>query len=42
MITIGERAGGRGEVLSGLSEGERLIFPVEPALRDGSRVEVRQ
>jgi RND family efflux transporter MFP subunit len=41
MVTIGERAGDRDEVLSGLSEGERLVFPVDAALRDGSRVEVR-
>jgi RND family efflux transporter MFP subunit len=42
MVTIGERASGRVEVLSGLSEGERVIFPVEAAVRDGSRVEERR
>jgi len=41
MVTIGERASGRVEVLSGLAEGERLIFPVDNTVRDGSRVEVR-
>jgi RND family efflux transporter MFP subunit len=41
MVTMGGRAGGRAEVLSGLSEGERLIFPADAALRDGLRVEVR-
>jgi RND family efflux transporter MFP subunit len=41
MITLGERAAGRAEVLSGLSEGERLVFPVEAGLRDGARIEVR-
>jgi RND family efflux transporter MFP subunit len=41
MVTIGERASGRVEVLSGLVDGERLVFPVDAAVRDGLRVEAR-
>ncbi len=41
MVTLGDRVADRVEVLSGLSEGDRLIFPVSGSLRDGARVEVR-
>jgi hypothetical protein len=29
------------EVLSGLSPGERVIFPLPPGLANGARVEIR-
>jgi multidrug efflux system membrane fusion protein len=41
MITLGESRQERREVLSGLSEGERIVFPVPVGLADGARVEVR-
>jgi len=41
LVTIGERGQGALEVLSGLSEGEKLVSPVPPGLTDGARVEVR-
>ncbi|HWQ53523.1 MAG TPA: efflux RND transporter periplasmic adaptor subunit [Bryobacteraceae bacterium] len=41
LITTGRRNGADVEVLSGLSAGERLIYPVPPGLQDGARVEVR-
>ncbi len=42
LITTGQRVKDRVEVLSGLSAGEKLIFPLPPGLADGARVEVRQ
>ncbi|MGA3018512.1 MAG: efflux RND transporter periplasmic adaptor subunit [Bryobacteraceae bacterium] len=42
LITAGQKAKDRVEVLSGLSAGERVIFPVPRGLADGARVEVRQ
>jgi len=42
LITTGERRQGAVEVLSGLSEGEKLVSPVPAGLTDGARVEVRQ
>ena len=42
LITTGERRQGAVEVLSGLSEGEKLVSPVPAGLSDGARVEVRQ
>ena len=42
MVALGSRAGDRVEVLSGLSAGERVVFPVPAALVDGTPVEVRQ
>ncbi len=41
LVTIGERGQSAVEVLSGLSEGEKLVSPVPPGLTDGARVEVR-
>jgi len=42
LITIGRRRPAALEVLSGLSEGEKIVSPVPPGLADGARVEVRQ
>ena len=41
LITAGQRVKDRVEVLSGLSAGEKVIFPVPLGLADGARVEVR-
>ncbi len=41
MVTVGAIRDGRAEILSGLSENDRLIHPLPPNLRDGARVEVR-
>ncbi|MBY0502916.1 MAG: efflux RND transporter periplasmic adaptor subunit [Bryobacteraceae bacterium] len=41
LITAGQRSGARLEVLSGLSPGERLIFPLLPGMADGAKIEVR-
>ena len=41
MVTLGQRAGDRVEVLSGLTTGEPVIFPRPVGLADGARVEVR-
>ena len=41
LITTGKRRPGAVEVLSGLSEGEKVVSPVPPDLADGARVEVR-
>ncbi len=42
LITEGQKANDRTEVLSGLSAGEKIIFPVPQGLADGARVEVRR
>ena len=42
LVTTGERGPSGVEVLSGLSEGEKLVSPVPAGLADGARVEVRQ
>jgi len=42
LVTTGRHSAGAIEVLSGLSEGERVIVPVPDGLADGARVEVRQ
>ncbi len=42
LVTTGERRQSAVEVLSGLSEGEKLVSPVPTGLTDGTRVEVRQ
>ncbi len=42
LITEGQKANDRTEVLSGLAAGERVIFPVPQGLADGARVEVRR
>ena len=39
LVTIGERGQAAVEVLSGLSEGEKLVSPVPLGLTDGARVE---
>ena len=41
LITAGQKVKDRVEVLSGLSAGEKVIFPVPQDLADGARVEVR-
>jgi len=40
LITTGRRAKDAVEVLSGLSEGEKVVAPIPPGLADGARVEV--
>jgi len=42
LVTTGQHRPDAVEVLSGLSEGERLVSPVPSGLMDGARVEVRQ
>ena len=42
LVTTGRRRPDAVEVLSGLSEGEKVVSPIGAALADGSRVEVRQ
>lgn len=42
LITTGERVKGQVEVLSGLSDGEKVAAPTPQGLADGGRVEVRQ
>lgn len=42
LITTGARAKDNVEVLSGLSEGEKVVSPVPSGLTDGAKVEVRQ
>ena len=39
--TVGTRRDGKAEVLSGVTEGERIIYPVPANLNDGMKVEVR-
>jgi multidrug efflux system membrane fusion protein len=42
LITAGQQSEGQVEVLSGLTAGEMVIFPVPPGLSDGAAVEVRR
>ncbi len=42
LVTAGQAVKDRVEVLSGLSAGETVIFPVPRGLEDGARVEVRR
>jgi hypothetical protein len=42
LVTTGAHGQATIEVLSGLSEGEKLVSPVPLGLTDGARVEVRQ
>ena len=46
LVTTGKReptvAGQAVEVLSGLTEGEKVVSPIAGGLADGARVEVRQ
>jgi RND family efflux transporter MFP subunit len=41
LITTGEKANGRVEVLSGLNAGEKVIYPIPQGLSDGTPVEVK-
>lgn len=41
LVTLGAAREGVVEVLTGLVAGDRVIYPLPPNLRDGSRVEVR-
>ncbi|HVN03909.1 MAG TPA: efflux RND transporter periplasmic adaptor subunit [Bryobacteraceae bacterium] len=41
LITLGQKSGDKVEVLSGLSAGEKVVYPLPPALTDGARVETR-
>ncbi len=41
LVTLGERAQDRVEVLSGITSGERIVNPVPAGLKDGAAVEVR-
>jgi multidrug efflux system membrane fusion protein len=42
LISTGQRSKDQVEVLSGLTSGENIIFPVAPGLSDGAAVEVRR
>ena len=42
LITTGNRRPDGVEILSGLSEGEKVVSPIAAGLADGARVEVRQ
>ena len=42
LITTGRRQPNALEVLSGLSEGEKVVSPIPSGLADGARVEIRQ
>ncbi|HUB81801.1 MAG TPA: efflux RND transporter periplasmic adaptor subunit [Bryobacteraceae bacterium] len=42
LVTTGKRQPGGVEILSGLSEGEKVVSPIAAGLVDGSHVEVRQ
>jgi RND family efflux transporter MFP subunit len=42
LVTTGQRGQSAVEVLSGVSEGEKVVSPVPSGLTDGARVEVRQ
>jgi RND family efflux transporter MFP subunit len=41
LVTLGRRSEDRVEVLSGLTAGELVIFPIPATLEDGARIEVR-
>jgi multidrug efflux pump subunit AcrA (membrane-fusion protein) len=42
LITVGQKSQDQVEVLSGLTAGEAVIFPVPSSLSDGAAVEVRR
>jgi len=39
LVSIGQKSGDKVEVLSGLSAGEKVIYPLPPGLADGARLE---
>ncbi|HEU0140796.1 MAG TPA: efflux RND transporter periplasmic adaptor subunit [Bryobacteraceae bacterium] len=41
LVTTGRERDGRIEILTGLVQGEKLIYPVPPSVLDGARVEVQ-
>jgi membrane fusion protein, multidrug efflux system len=41
LITVGQKIKDRVEVLSGLTAGENVVFPIPVGLSDGARVEIR-
>jgi multidrug efflux pump subunit AcrA (membrane-fusion protein) len=41
LITVGDRTKNQLEVLSGLSAGDKIIFPAPKDLSDGSRIKDR-
>jgi RND family efflux transporter MFP subunit len=41
LVTIGRKAGGRAEILSGINPGERAVVSPPASLIDGARIEVR-
>ncbi|MCL4851339.1 MAG: efflux RND transporter periplasmic adaptor subunit [Bryobacteraceae bacterium] len=41
LVTTGRERDGRIEILTGLVQGEKLIYPVPPPVLDGARVEVQ-
>jgi chorismate synthase len=42
LVTTGKHEPNAVEVLSGLTEGEKVVSPIAGGLADGARVEVRQ
>jgi hypothetical protein len=42
LVTLGEAHQDQREILSGLSAGEKIVFPVPAGLSDGASVEVRR
>jgi len=42
LVTLGEAYQDQREILSGLSAGEKIVFPAPAGLSDGARVEVRR
>ena len=41
LVTLGEKWKDQAEVLSGLNEGESVIFPVPPGISDGTKIEAK-
>ena len=42
LVTIGKRQQDSVEILSGLSEGEKVVSPIGTGIADGARVEAHQ
>jgi len=42
LVTLGARANGKVEVLSGLNRGDHVVVPIPSGLSDGAPIEVRQ